>query len=236
MGYPSRMSSAPRRPAKTSKPRPQSQAKLTATGSGTHAPADATLAQPASPPPARSNGKLSARQRGGLTESGEDYLECIDDLISRRGYARVSDVAEQLAVNRASVSIMVKRLAELGFLDHERYRGFTLTAEGAKVAQSIRERHTVLTALMRLMRLPDDVIHSDVEGIEHHVSAPTLAAFRKLVAHWHGDPAALERFHNEEAPAIAADNPRPADASPLFSLDGIALGASAHSRATQQPR
>ena len=69
--------------------------------------------------------KRSAHDRAGVTESMEDYLECIFDLENTKGYACVSDVAEALRLNRASTSIMVKRLGKLGFLrryhvDHPR--------------------------------------------------------------------------------------------------------------------
>src|SRR5271156_421761 len=67
--------------------------------------------------------KRSAHDRAGVTESMEDYLECIFDLESTKGYACVSDVAEALSLNRASTSIMVKRLGKLGFLRFEPYRG-----------------------------------------------------------------------------------------------------------------
>src|SRR5271155_4237464 len=60
--------------------------------------------------------KRSAHDRTGVTESMEDYLECIFDLESSKGYACVSDVAEVLRLNRASTSIMVKRLGMLADL------------------------------------------------------------------------------------------------------------------------
>src|ERR1700728_2308002 len=88
--------------------------------------------------------KRSAHHRSAVTESMEDYLECIFDLESSKGYACVSDVAESLQLNRASTSIMVKRLGKLGFLPYEPYRGFALTPEGRRVAERIRKRHAML--------------------------------------------------------------------------------------------
>src|SRR5476649_2802373 len=87
--------------------------------------------------------KRSAHDRAGVTESMEDYLECIFDLENTKGYACVSDVAEALRLNRASTSIMVKRLGKLGFLRYEPYRGFALTPEGSRVAEKIRKRHAM---------------------------------------------------------------------------------------------
>ena len=127
--------------------------------------------------------KLSAHHRGGLTESAEDYLECISNLIGRNGYASVSDVADELDLIRPSVSIMIKRLADLGYLERQPYRGFVLTPKGEEVANSIQERHAVLTELFRLMGLAPEAFHADIEGIEHHISDAALPAFRRLVGH-----------------------------------------------------
>ena len=57
----------------------------------------------------------------------EDYLERIQELISRKGYARVSDIASELNFTRPSVTNMVQRLASLGFVKYAKYRGISLT-------------------------------------------------------------------------------------------------------------
>ncbi len=128
-------------------------------------------------------GKLSSHHRSGLTESAEDYLECISNLIGRNGYASVSDVADSLDLIRPSVSIMIKRLADLGYLRREPYRGFMLTPKGETVANSIQERHAVLTELFQLMGMSPKEFYSDIEGIEHHISNAALPRFRKLIRH-----------------------------------------------------
>ncbi|MDB4793633.1 hypothetical protein OAG63_01210, partial [Methylacidiphilales bacterium] len=110
----------------------------------------------------------------------EDYLECIFDLEDRKGYACVSDVAEALQLNRASTSIMVKRLGKLGFLRYEPYRGFALTPEGRRVAEKIRKRHAMLAELFKLMGLDDRDHLSDIEGIEHHLSERAFRRFAEL--------------------------------------------------------
>lgn len=127
--------------------------------------------------------KLSAHQRSGLTESVEDYLECISNLIGRNGYASVSDVADSLDLIRPSVSIMIKRLADMGYLRREPYRGFVLTEQGEAVANSIQERHAVLTDLFQLMGMSPDEFYADIEGIEHHISDAALPKFKQLVRH-----------------------------------------------------
>ena len=104
----------------------------------------------------------------------------------------MTDVAERLDIRRASVSIMIKRMAELGFLNHIPYRGFTLTPKGEEIAARIKERHETLEEFFKLLRLPSEAIRRDVEGIEHHVSPDTLRLLHRFIAFWKGHPA-LER-------------------------------------------
>jgi Mn-dependent DtxR family transcriptional regulator len=132
--------------------------------------------------------KRSAHDRAVVTESMEDYLECIFDLESRKGYACVSDVAEALRLNRASTSIMVKRLGKLGFLRYEPYRGFALTPDGCRVAEKIRKRHAMLADLFHLMGLDHRDHLSDIEGLEHHLSDRAFRRFAELAAHLRKHP------------------------------------------------
>ena len=132
--------------------------------------------------------KRSAHDRAGITESMEDYLECIFDLENSKGYACVSDVAEALRLNRASTSIMVKRLGKLGFLRYEPYRGFALTPEGTRVAEKIRKRHAMLAELFELMGLSQRDHLSDIEGIEHHLSERAFRRFAELALHLKNHP------------------------------------------------
>src|SRR5271154_7006747 len=132
--------------------------------------------------------KRSAHDRAAVTESMEDYLECISDLESSKGYACVSDVAEALRLNRASTSIMVKRLGKLGFLRYEPYRGFALTPEGTRVAEKIRKRHSMLAELFERMGLDPREYLSDIEGLEHHLSERAFRRFAELAVHLRQHP------------------------------------------------
>jgi Mn-dependent DtxR family transcriptional regulator len=128
----------------------------------------------------------------GLSVSVEDYLERIFELIEEKGYARVSDVAEALQISKPSVSVMVKRLDAMGFVRYERYRGLTLTEHGLDIARRIQRRHVILTEFLTLLKLDRNVIAKDVEGIEHHLSAETLARLERVVETWKKRPADLE--------------------------------------------
>src|SRR6202030_3019748 len=110
----------------------------------------------------------------------EDYLEQIRDLINTKGYARVADIALGLRISQASVTNMVQRLDAEGLLKYEKYRGLILTEAGEKVARSITHRHKLLTDFFKLLGLNERVIFHDVEGMEHHISPPTLRAIEAL--------------------------------------------------------
>lgn len=128
------------------------------------------------------------------SESTEDHLERIQELVDRKGYARVSDIAASLGLSRSAVSNMVRRLASRGYLNYERYRGFSLTPEGRAVAAHIRARHEVLTELLQLMGLSRTTVEEEVEVVEHHLKPETLRVFSKLVQFWKQQPEQLRSF------------------------------------------
>src|SRR5437016_8726088 len=119
----------------------------------------------------------------------EDYLERILELINSKGYARVVDIAAALEISQASVTNMVQRLDTEGLLKYEKYRGLILTAAGKNLAQKIVHRHKLLTDFLTLLGLDKRVIYHDVEGMEHHISAPTVRAIEALTAQLRRRPA-----------------------------------------------
>lgn len=135
--------------------------------------------------------KTSAPAR---SESTEDHLERIQELVDHKGYARVTDIANVLGLSRSAVSNMVRRLARRGFVNYERYRGFTLTSSGRKVAADIKARHQTLTELLDLLGLEPQTVRHEVEGIEHHLKPETLAVFARLVEFWRKKPEQLKAF------------------------------------------
>jgi Mn-dependent DtxR family transcriptional regulator len=125
----------------------------------------------------------------------EDYLERILELINSKGYARVVDIAAALKISQASVTNMVQRLDAEGLLKYEKYRGLMLTAAGKTLARKIAHRHRLLTDFLKLLGLDEKVIYHDVEGMEHHISAPTLRAIQTLTAQLRRRPALRAQLH-----------------------------------------
>jgi DtxR family transcriptional regulator, manganese transport regulator len=117
----------------------------------------------------------------GSTESREDYLACIFELIAKKGYARVMDIADSLSVTEPSASAMITRLAKNEYIKREKYRGFTLTKTGRAVAHRIHLRRRTLMIFLQSLGLPRKVITRDVHGLEHHLSKQTLNCLTRLV-------------------------------------------------------
>ena len=128
------------------------------------------------------------------SESTEDHLERIQELIEQKGYARVADLAASLGLSVSAVSNMVRRLAGRGFVNYERYRGFTLTPSGQQVAQHVKARHKTLTEFLELVGLGAETVNREVEDIEHHLRPETLRVFSQLVRFWRARPDQLEAF------------------------------------------
>ena len=112
----------------------------------------------------------------------EDYIELIADLISDGGEARQVDIAARLGVAQPTVAKMLKRLVEEGLISQRPYRGVFLTRLGRDLAERSRARHQLVESFLRAIGVDCDTARRDAEGIEHHVSAETLAAFANFIA------------------------------------------------------
>lgn len=117
----------------------------------------------------------------------DDYLEQILHLIEEKGYARAVDISSNLGISQASVTNMLRKLDGEGLVKHEKYRGTVLTEDGRRIARAIVERHETLTRFLRLFGLEEETIYRDVEGMEHHVSRPTLEVIRAVADALEGD-------------------------------------------------
>lgn len=138
----------------------------------------------------------------------EDYLEKIYELIKTKGYARVSDIAAELNLQPSSVTKMVQKLAEQDFLIYERYRGLILTPSGEALGKSFKQRHRMLEKFLNLLGVAPDQVHTDVEGIEHHVSPATMEAISTLVAFFEHHQTCLEEFEAFQAQQQKAAEPQ----------------------------
>lgn len=109
-------------------------------------------------------------------ERAQDYVEAIADLIADRGEARATDLARSLGVTHATVIAAVRRLRHVGLVTTEPYRSIFLTPTGRRLAAKVKARHETIVAFLVALGVSPSAARDDAEGIEHHVSAETLAA------------------------------------------------------------
>src|SRR3954466_2914371 len=137
---------------------------------------------------------MGAESLHSASSAVEDYLKAVYALETRlRGPVPTNALAERLGVTPGSVSGMLRRLAELGLLEHERYRGVRLTAEGRRIALRTLRNHRLLELLLvEMLDVPWDVVHEEAELLEHVLSdelADRIAAkLGNPEVDPHGDP------------------------------------------------
>ena len=110
-------------------------------------------------------------------ERAQDYVEMIAELITKTGEARLTDLARGLGVTHVTANRTLKRLQLQGLVTSEPYRSIFLTRTGRDLAKESRDRHDVVVRFLLSLGVPVSIAESDAEGIEHHVSPQTLAAF-----------------------------------------------------------
>ena len=123
------------------------------------------------------NFRRSRRDRA--TEVAQDYVEAIADLADSLGEARVVDLARRFGVTHVTVNRTLFRLQQAGYVTTRPYRAIFLTDAGRRLATECKRRHETVVAFLRSLGIPEKISEMDAEGIEHHVSPETLAAFER---------------------------------------------------------
>jgi len=115
------------------------------------------------------------------SETAEDYVEAVMELIEELGECRVLDLARYFNVSHVTVSRIVKRLHDKNLLYSQPYKPVELTAEGSKLAKRVKERHEIVLAFLIALGVDRTNAEIDSEGIEHHVGSKTLAAMKRFL-------------------------------------------------------
>ena len=145
-----------------------------------HSQASVAVPRPArapSPLPPAASFHRSRRDRAG--EIAQDYVEAIADLAAAVGEARVTDLARRLGVTHVTVNRTLARLRQAGYVNTRPYRAIFLTDAGGKLAAESKQRHETVVAFLQSLGISKRAAELDAEGIEHHVSPETLAAFER---------------------------------------------------------
>jgi DtxR family Mn-dependent transcriptional regulator len=138
--------------------------------------------------------QLLNRQEGQLTPALEDYLEMVFRLCSVNGYARVGILSESLHVKPSSASKMIFKLANLGYLEYDRYEIILLTDKGREAGAYLLKRHDTVESFLRLIGCVNPL--EETELIEHSLSPSTVAAINDLLDFFHTDEGVLKSYDN----------------------------------------
>jgi DtxR family Mn-dependent transcriptional regulator len=124
-----------------------------------------------------------------LSRSVEDYLKAIYRLAAEGDFASTSSIAQALEIQPASVTGMVKRMAESGLLEHVPYKGVRLTEAGAREALRVLRRHRVLeTYLCARLGYAWDDVHEEAERLEHAASDRLIEQMARALGFPDRDP------------------------------------------------
>jgi DtxR family Mn-dependent transcriptional regulator len=146
-----------------------------------------------------------------ISASVQDYAKAVYALEVRAGAAvSTNDLAERLEVTAGSVSAMVRKLAELGVVEHEPYRGVRLTDNGRRVALEVLRHHRLLELfLAEELGMPWDRVHAEAEVLEHVLSEDLerliAARLGNPTVDPHGDPIPTPEFEIDEGETRSLD-------------------------------
>lgn len=133
------------------------------------------------------------QHNGKLTSSMEDYLEMLYRSHLSEGYARIGQLAEKLNVKASSASKVVQKLAQMGYLNYEKYKVVSLTPEGIHIGAFLLKRHQTIALFLHNIGVKDEV-HVETELIEHQVGTSTLEKISDFNEFIRLNPSIKERF------------------------------------------
>ncbi len=127
------------------------------------------------------------------TQAVQDYLKVIYKLQQQERPVPTTAIAERLELSSAAVSKMLKHLAALGLVEHNRYRGVELTEAGEKIALEVIRHHRLLELyLVEALGVPWDRADAEAEVLEHVLSEDIEERITTLLGNPtrdpHGDP------------------------------------------------
>lgn len=113
------------------------------------------------------------------SETAEDYVEAVFEIIESAGACRVVDLAKRFDVSHVTVTRIISRLQKEGYVTTEPYRPIELTSSGQKLAKDSKARHDIVFNFLVSLGVPYEIAEIDAEGLEHHVSDKTLEIFQQ---------------------------------------------------------
>ena len=138
----------------------------------------------------------SAAADGEISSSLEDYLETIYLLVQEQGFARVKDVARARDVKAASVSIALRKLAEMDLVRYERREYIALTPEGEKAGRRVFSRHRLLRRFFEeVLSMPAEAASQQACAMEHSLTDDAMVRMARFFEFLGACPSVIESFH-----------------------------------------
>ena len=121
-------------------------------------------------------------------------MEIISELVDLKGYATTLDISRYMNVSPPSVTKMLQKLDEKGYLEYEKYHGINLTEKGKQTANNIRQKHAILIDFFEILGISKEIANQDIEGIEHHLNPKTIRQLRKFITFLKSNPKIINEF------------------------------------------
>ena len=117
----------------------------------------------------------------GISSKAEDYLRAIYEIVARKGFVRIKDLARELEVKPPTVVEMMKKLNAEKLVIYEKYGGITLTDRGREIAKIIEKRHETFREFLEILLVPKDIALKDAHILEHQLHSKTILQFSRFV-------------------------------------------------------
>ena len=139
--------------------------------------------------------QIKQQETKAITASMEDYLEMIYRLTQEKGYTRIGDLATALNVQPPSASKMVQKLADMGYLQFEKYGVIELNKKGREHGQYLLKRHETLERFLGIIGVKEQLLE-ETEKIEHYISPETIGRIMLLVEFMEYNPEWMQTFND----------------------------------------
>ncbi len=132
-----------------------------------------------------------------MSEKEEDYLKVIYEISQKRGFVRSVEISEALGVKPATVTDMLKKLQDKGYIKYEKYRGIIITESGECIAKKIIHRRNVIQKFFEIFGVNKENAGNIAHKVEHYIddeSMDKIEKFVKFVGSFKENPRWLEHF------------------------------------------
>ncbi|MBR4447097.1 metal-dependent transcriptional regulator [Methanobrevibacter sp.] len=119
-----------------------------------------------------------------ISDNIEEYLEVLYRNGSNKEQVSTTQLSKDLGIAPGSVTQMLKKLEDLGYISYTPYKGATLTDEGLRIAQKITRKHRILEKFLSdILKVKEENVHSQACEMEHTLSDEAERALCTMLHH-----------------------------------------------------